>query len=157
MTVTFASAELFRDAPCTKADPDTSFTHQGQDAHVVMNRAKKLCDQCPLVAKAECLEHAMRAEGNTNSDGRYGVFGGLTPNERAQLARERSGKPRSTRAPAVADGTPCAICDRVMRIRPKYREQQRDIGDNEVYHHARGMCAACSRRAARESKKDAAA
>lgn len=47
-------------------------------------RAKRICDDCPV--KQQCREHAM-ANHET-----YGVWGGLTENERHKLAgRHRTG------------------------------------------------------------------
>ena len=42
-----------------------------------------VCNSCPV--KAECLGMAMRAEAGAVA--RYGVFGGLPPQQRAVLAR----------------------------------------------------------------------
>lgn len=44
--------------------------------------AKSVCRDCPV--QAACLEEAMATE-----DSRYGIYGGLTPDERSDLARRR--------------------------------------------------------------------
>jgi hypothetical protein len=49
-------------------------------------RAREICSPCPVAAA--CLEVAMAAEGGIVRDSRYGMFGGLSPHERARLRRE---------------------------------------------------------------------
>lgn len=48
--------------------------------------ARRFCNRCPV--RAACLDEAMRFESG-NAENRYGMFGGLTPDERADLARHR--------------------------------------------------------------------
>jgi hypothetical protein len=50
--------------------------------------AKDVCATCPFATRQACLEIAMKAEGGALT-GRYGVFGGLDPAQRAVLAKER--------------------------------------------------------------------
>nr|WP_171784598.1 WhiB family transcriptional regulator [Isoptericola halotolerans] len=45
-------------------------------------RAKAVCAECPVAGL--CLEAAMRVEGDVTT-GRYGVYGGYTPEERVEL------------------------------------------------------------------------
>jgi len=59
-------------------------------------RARAICARCPLAR--ECLEHAMAEE---RTGGRYGIRGGLTPEERRALSKSasrsrsrRRGRPR---------------------------------------------------------------
>lgn len=47
--------------------------------------ARRICGPCPV--RAACLEETMRVE-NTSIRGRWGIYGGLTPTERAQLAKK---------------------------------------------------------------------
>lgn len=60
--------------------------------------AKKICQgtddnrPCPLLAA--CLEFAM------NNNERYGVWGGLSPDERAELRKERRSSQRSVKVGA---------------------------------------------------------
>lgn len=51
------------------------------------NDAKAVCALCPV--KGECLDHAL---ANGGSEGRYGVWGGMTETERRKEARRRRGK-----------------------------------------------------------------
>ena len=44
-------------------------------------RAKEICRSCPV--RTDCLDHAL------SSDERYGIWGGMTENERKHLHRAR--------------------------------------------------------------------
>lgn len=48
-------------------------------------RAKAICATCPI--RTRCLADAMRAEASGSDVHRHGLWGGLTPAERATLAR----------------------------------------------------------------------
>lgn len=50
---------------------------------LVVNVAKEFCQGCPV--RGECLDHAIK------TGERVGVWGGLTPEERVDLARRGSG------------------------------------------------------------------
>ena len=43
--------------------------------------ARKVCDSCPVVD--ECAEHGIKHE-------RFGIWGGLTPQQRSAIRRERN-------------------------------------------------------------------
>lgn len=57
---------------------------------------KRVCAGCPV--RADCLEHAMAMEGGSAHQYRSGLWGGLTPNQRAQLARARRARTTGTAA-----------------------------------------------------------
>ncbi|MFD7996887.1 WhiB family transcriptional regulator [Streptomyces mexicanus] len=63
-------------AACQGYDLDLFFS----DAEQKVQEAKQICGRCPV--RAECLDESMRAEDAS----RYGIYGGLTPDERAKLA-----------------------------------------------------------------------
>ena len=70
--------------PCRDFDrhhPDQWFAESPQ-GHA---EAARLCAGCPIAE--QCLAVAMRAERGLGPYSRYGVFGGLTPDQRARLAR----------------------------------------------------------------------
>ncbi|MFE1321651.1 WhiB family transcriptional regulator [Kitasatospora phosalacinea] len=75
--------------PC-EVDPDFWFP-EGKGGHTVLHQleaAAAICNSsCPV--RQRCLEVAMVAEGAAEKGYRFGVFGGLTPAERANLARVR--------------------------------------------------------------------
>jgi Transcription factor WhiB len=47
--------------------------------------AQRICEGCPV--RDECLDFAMTAEAGLAASGRYGIAGGLTRRQRAELAR----------------------------------------------------------------------
>ncbi|MFD8845505.1 WhiB family transcriptional regulator [Streptomyces pseudogriseolus] len=55
------------------------------DAEQKVAQAKQICAACPV--RRECLDEALRAEGASIGDG---VFGGLTADERTELALARA-------------------------------------------------------------------
>ncbi len=70
--------EAWRDeALCREVDAELFFPERGGS----VREAKRVCASCPV--RAECLDWAI------THDQRYGVWGGLTPNERMQLHRHR--------------------------------------------------------------------
>lgn len=70
------------DAACQSADPDAFFLGKGKSA----DPARAICDTCPV--QSECLDWAMKVEADWANTHRYGIWGGLSPNERARLARQ---------------------------------------------------------------------
>lgn len=64
-------------AACVGADPELWFPDRGRAGY---DAARAICDTCPV--KALCLKDAMSTE-NTNT--RFGMRGGLTPEERATV------------------------------------------------------------------------
>jgi WhiB family transcriptional regulator, redox-sensing transcriptional regulator len=67
-----------QDAACKDVpDPDVFFPGKGEDAEA----AKQVCAGCPVLG--ECLEFALATMRASDRD--HGVYGGLTPAERARL------------------------------------------------------------------------
>lgn len=85
--ITFS--ERMAAAPCRESDPDLSFPKGSGKLSKEHDLAKRDCARCPLALREECLELAMRNEGSASAALRYGVFGGLDPEARAALARQR--------------------------------------------------------------------
>lgn len=84
--------------PCD-ADPDFWFP-EGKGGHAVLHQmeaAAAICNSSCFL-RERCLEVAMAAEGTAEKGYRFGVFGGLTPAQRANLARQR--RRRSSRRSA---------------------------------------------------------
>jgi WhiB family redox-sensing transcriptional regulator len=80
--------------PC-QSDPEIFYeaeNERGKPKEQRIAAAKALCAQCPLPARQACLEVAMKAEGGLTT-GRYGIFGGYTPEERMELAKARGYEP----------------------------------------------------------------
>lgn len=61
-------------------DPEVFFS----EAAYKVREAKKLCGRCPV--RAECLAETLRAEVTP----RYGISGGLTPDERDALTATKA-------------------------------------------------------------------
>jgi len=67
---------------CRNADPDLFFPNHDEDSYeykMASRVAKSICESCPV--KVECEEHAVRYED-------YGIWGGLTPQERRRRRRD---------------------------------------------------------------------
>lgn len=60
------------------------FEQEGQ----MVEQTRKVCGRCPV--RSRCLETALALEAGTRKDGRFGMWGGMTPLERLELARERA-------------------------------------------------------------------
>jgi WhiB family redox-sensing transcriptional regulator len=69
------------DAACTDASPDLFFPPEGRAGLPVAQRALATCRTCPV--RQRCLDTAL-AEGH-----REGIWGGTTPVQRSELARQR--------------------------------------------------------------------
>lgn len=73
-------------ALCRGVDP-FMWLPEDENGHVSragQAQAKRLCLGCRV--RLECLQLAMGREGDVSHHGRYGVWGGMTPRERADLA-----------------------------------------------------------------------
>ena len=79
------------DAACTHMDPAIFFPDARNDTAL----AKRICGECPV--RTECLEDALTAPIPPSD----GVFGGLDPQERDRLRKQRA----LGRAVAVARNT----------------------------------------------------
>lgn len=73
--------------PCQQTDPELWFSDR-DDIGITYRIAKKFCQQCPV--QKECLEYALAANET------FGIWGGLTPQERFKLMGrgKGSGRPR---------------------------------------------------------------
>lgn len=75
------SVPWMRDALCSQVDPGI-FHPEGPQAHYsesIARTAIGVCRRCPVTA--ECLSWALEV------DDRFGVLGGTTPSQRAQMRR----------------------------------------------------------------------
>ena len=66
------------EALCAQTDPEAFFPDEG----IPSGEAKRLCKSCPV--RQQCLDYALQ-----NNEA-YGIWGGLSANQRANLRRERS-------------------------------------------------------------------
>lgn len=70
----------YADAKCADADPDLFFPRQG----VLPTKAKEICAACPVLE--QCFE--------ASQDERYGVWAGLSVEERREFRRRRDRRAR---------------------------------------------------------------
>jgi WhiB family redox-sensing transcriptional regulator len=66
-------------AVCRECDPEAWFPDKGED-HV---SPRRICESSCKV-RLQCLDYAMRLEEGLSRKSRVGVFGGLTPEQRAE-------------------------------------------------------------------------
>lgn len=109
-------------ALCRFDDPKLYFTDSGTGA------ALATCRTCPV--RVQCLDMAMAAEGDRSAGSRFGIFGGLTPEERAA---------RAAATPEVVPAAP---------VQPRWRGHElAPCGTRAAYrrHQRRGEtpCRAC--------------
>lgn len=96
---------------CANGDTEAWFPPR---TDIRANRAATaLCNGCPVIN--ECLEFALAAEAGMGASGREGIFGGLTPAERARLVRGqtkpiRHGTEAGYRKHHRRGESPCGAC-----------------------------------------------
>nr|WP_141681715.1 WhiB family transcriptional regulator [Mycobacterium malmoense] len=74
-----AEQESWRDdALCAQVGGDIFYVDKGESTAP----AKAVCSMCPV--RVECLEWAI------DHDDRWGIYGGLSPRERARIRRKRA-------------------------------------------------------------------
>jgi WhiB family redox-sensing transcriptional regulator len=66
-----------------RAEPDDWFPVRGAD----YGPARAICSGCAV--KMECLESCLDYESTAKAKDRSGMYGGLSPQQRARLARQR--------------------------------------------------------------------
>lgn len=91
-------------AACRGYDLDAFFT----DSKGGIERVKRICRPCPV--RKQCLAEALRAEYGS----RYGIYGGLTPDERTELVDG----PRTTGRKPAQCGTRSAYQRHVKKGEP---------------------------------------
>jgi WhiB family redox-sensing transcriptional regulator len=87
---------------CEGIDPDELFTTSVAEQRRI---AKTVCTGCP--ALDVCLEWALAFEAGVGHSGRAGIYGGLTPRQRAKVASQRkvAPAPDPLATPAITHGT----------------------------------------------------
>lgn len=79
------TSDTWRDhATCRNISPEIHFPDEPIKTDQVWDAARTYCRACPV--KTWCLDLALKCE---TPGYRYGMYGGLTPNEREQLDRRR--------------------------------------------------------------------
>jgi hypothetical protein len=94
--------------PCQQDDDNGELWFSTDELDII--EAKGMCfNHCP--ARQACLDLALTAEGGKGTDSRFGIFGGLTPRQRRQLAKHGP-------APEAPCGTPLAYARHRRRQEP---------------------------------------
>ena len=75
-------------ALCAQTDPEAFFPEKGGSTR----EAKRVCSSCEV--KVECLEYALE------NDERFGIWGGLSEDERRDVRRKMAAERRAARATA---------------------------------------------------------
>ncbi|WP_424891174.1 WhiB family transcriptional regulator [Streptomyces sp. XH2] len=70
-------------ALCAAVEPELFFPERGD--HKTADLAREICARCPVIEA--CLADALKAEGGRSHSSRFGIRGGLSPNQRYHLAR----------------------------------------------------------------------
>lgn len=114
-------------APCTSAPLDIFFPDGGDDYAAALS----ICAACPAKTKAACLELALTTE---QPSGRFGVFGGKTPSERAALAdriadEEHTFTDRRPSRATYARGCRCIKCRAENAAYMRGRRNRRAAGN----------------------------
>lgn len=135
-----SSESWTRDALCTQTmDPDVFFPEPGVSAA----DAKKICGMCTV--RVECLTYAL------NNNETFGVWGGLTPRDRARItgpSRVRTPEYKADRAAAKRQKR---ASDPEYRAREAEKKRQR--WENDAEHRARYNEQRRRRRAERKTRE----
>ena len=77
------SVAWMENAACVGRDPELWYSFDKDEEALAL----AVCMTCPVIE--ECREMAMAEEGSRRTHGRFGILGGLRPNERLNLYRAR--------------------------------------------------------------------
>lgn len=100
-----SSLEWHERAACAGMDTELFFPGSGRSTD--RNAALRVCGECPV--RSDCLELALKIEGAVRHAVRFGIFGGMTPEQRAIESDRREGITR------------CDECDTEIIFRPRQR------------------------------------
>ena len=77
------------DAACFDLPTELFFFEKGEGAGAEQQRILEICNtRCPV--RQQCLDEAMAMEDDARSK-RFGIWGGMTPNDRKRLWRKMNG------------------------------------------------------------------
>lgn len=71
------------DGACVGTDPELFFPQTELEQQWV----QRICAACPVIA--ECAAWALEVESGFGAGHRFGIYGGLTPEDRAEIDSER--------------------------------------------------------------------
>lgn len=112
-------------AVCATTFPDIFFPSSGEGGYEMKREALAVCGICEV--KAHCLAYALDHALD------YGIYGGLTAQERREIGRKRKPPSQITRAVCGTRAaynrhrrhgeTPCEACRRAERERSRERRE----------------------------------
>ena len=82
---TWMAAALCR-LPTFKGEPISPDLWHPTSSGPAYSLAHRVCEACPV--KRPCLDYALASERDATTWTRHGMYGGLTPDQRADLAKE---------------------------------------------------------------------
>lgn len=76
-------------AGCTAQDvePEIFFPDRSVTAWITTKASQAVCAECPV--RLECLVYALKSEKGLARQYRHGIYGGLSPQQRHDLANSR--------------------------------------------------------------------
>jgi WhiB family redox-sensing transcriptional regulator len=86
-TVADPSTRWQTQAACATPDADPHWFIPAESGRTSYSRGRAVCIRCPV--RDACLTDALTREGNAKADDRAGLWGGLSPEQRANLAAVR--------------------------------------------------------------------
>lgn len=126
-------------APCTwpDSDPDAWFSRGGRPREAI-----DACGFCPM--RERCLAAALAFESGRNGHDRFGIWGGLTPHERAALdplRLERDDEPQPCPWPSTTRGLERHASRREEPCEPCFAHEMRETGRARRNERIRRMAA----------------
>lgn len=88
-------------ANCLGTDPEAFYPEKGGSTR----EAKRVCANCPIEVRRECLEDALRSEVGVTD--RFGIRAGTTPMQRRKIAQQRREEGDQTPASTWREVKPC--------------------------------------------------
>jgi WhiB family redox-sensing transcriptional regulator len=126
LDIDFSALAWREDAACARVDPEL-FDGGDIGSPADYRQARAICRNCPVAR--ECLTHALE------SDERYGMWGGLTPNERKEInSVRRSLVPRPTQTQVRTDHI-----RRALKVLAAHRDQLAEGRNNHDIAAAIGI------------------
>ena len=120
VTTLHADDDWRHHAACREEDPELHFP-VGYDSgpnKAQIEEARAVCARCPFTGlDGPCLTAALKAEGTSGQDYRYGIYAGTTPRQRWAMTRPAAPAPRP-KPIAIAHGTP-AGAERHKQLKEK--------------------------------------
>ena len=104
--------DWYLSASCRGSDVESWFRgHETKSSEGELRMLTNICASCPV--RVQCLASAMKAEGKLPGKSRGGIYGGLTPQQRGDLAQ--GAQLRTEPEPCPSCNRPTMVARRVAR------------------------------------------